>query len=75
MSLASIEGAVIILPQIVPALRNNGVRRPVTGAHRDPFDWDLPRLRDMLSGFFAVSGTTSLPPLEEHTTLPDKASS
>jgi hypothetical protein len=72
VTLAPIEGSVIILPQIVPALRNNGIRRPLTGAHRDPYDWDLPKVRQLLSAFFAVTRTTSLPPLEEYTTLPEK---
>ena len=61
-----------MLPQIVPALRNNAYRRPLTLSYRDPYSWDLPTLSAMLSAFFSASGTTSLPPLEEYTTLPDK---
>ncbi len=72
VSLDSIEGSVVILPQIVPALRNNCARRPLTLAYRDPYSWDLDTLSVMLSAFFKASGTTSLPPLEEYTSLPDK---
>ncbi|KAK9909018.1 hypothetical protein WJX75_006097 [Coccomyxa subellipsoidea] len=72
ISLESITGSVVMLPQIVPALRNNSPRRPLTLQYRDPYSWDLPTLSGMLSAFFRASGTTSLPPLEEYTMLPDK---
>lgn len=72
--LNSIAGAVVLLPQIVPTLRNNAARRPLTLKYRDPYSWDLPTMHQMLSAFFNASGTTSLPPLEEYIRLPDKAS-
>ena len=72
VSLDSIAGSVVLLPQIVPALRNNTPRRPLTLKYRDPFSWDLETLRSMLAAFFCASATTSIPPLEEYTSLPDK---
>ncbi|BDA41509.1 hypothetical protein COCOBI_02-2900 [Coccomyxa sp. Obi] len=72
VSLDSIAGSVVVLPQIVPALRNNAARRPLTLTYRDPFSWDLETLRSMLTAFFRASATTSIPPLEEYTKLPDK---
>lgn len=74
VSLDSIAGSVVVLPQIVPALRNNTPRRPLTPKYRDPFSWDLKTLHSMLAAFFHASATTSIPPLEEYTKLPDKVS-
>jgi hypothetical protein len=72
VQLASIAGSVVLLPQIVPMLRNNHPRRPLTQAHADPYAWGLPRVRAMLAAFLAAAGATSIPPLEEYTRLPDK---
>ncbi|CAL8461766.1 g1297 [Coccomyxa elongata] len=72
VSLDSIAGSVVVLPQIVPALRNNTPRRPLTLKYRDPFSWDLETLHSMLAAFFHASATSSIPPLEEYTKLPDK---
>ena len=70
--LAPIAGSVVLLPQIVPALRNVNAKRPLTQRHADPYAWDLPRVRAMLEAFLGASGAASIPPLEEYTALPDK---
>ena len=70
--LAPIAGSVVLLPQIVPALRNVNAKRPLTQRHADPYAWDLPGVRGMLERFLAAAGATSIPPVEEYTQLPDK---
>ena len=70
--LPSMEGTVVILPQIVPALLNHGRRYPLTERYGDPFMWNLTTMRDMLSRFLHASGATCLPNLHEYTQLPDK---
>lgn len=66
------ENAVILLPQIVPMLHNNGRRYPLSERYGDPFAWDLPLMRDMLARFLAASGAATLPHLHEYAQLPDK---
>jgi len=70
--LPSMEGTVVILPQIVPALLNHGRRYPLTERYGDPFMWTLSTMRNMLSRFLHASGATCLPSLHEYTQLPDK---
>lgn len=70
--LAPIAGSVVLLPQIVPALRNVNAKRPLTQRNADPYAWDLPGVRGMLEAFLAAAGATSIPPVEEYTQLPDK---
>lgn len=66
---ADLANKVIILPRIVPHVRNFSPDRFPTN---DRSSWDVARLRDLVAAFCSATGATTLPSLAEWSVLPDK---
>ncbi|BDA47174.1 hypothetical protein COCOBI_10-0190 [Coccomyxa sp. Obi] len=66
---SSLAHTVVILPRIVPSVRNLSPERTPTD---DFTEWDVPKLAGLVENFCSMTGATTLPSLPEWTTLPDK---
>lgn len=58
-----------MLPRVVPQVSDLS---PEAFRPYDPREWNIPLLAGLVQGFLNRTGATTLPSLQEWTTLPDK---
>lgn len=66
---AGFAHTVIVLPRIVPHVRNFDPERTPS---EDERIWDVPKLAGLVEDFCSLTGATTLPSLAEWSVLPDK---
>lgn len=66
---ADLHNTVIVLPRVVPQVSDLS---PEAFRPYDPREWNIPLLAGLVQGFLNRTGATTLPSLQEWTTLPDK---